>query len=81
MKKIKFLSLFLSMIITLSVFNIPEVSAASNYNYAKLLQMSLYFYDANMCGGEVASKSAFSFLVIVSSATSYHVLPVSYSFI
>lgn len=60
MKKIKFLSLFLSMIITLSVFNIPEVSAASNFNYAKLLQMSLYFYDANMCGGEVASKSAFS---------------------
>lgn len=27
-----------------------EVSAADNDNYARLLQYSLYFYDANMCG-------------------------------
>lgn len=27
------------------------------YNYAKLLQYSLYFYDANMCGSEVGEKS------------------------
>ncbi|MDD5949192.1 MAG: glycoside hydrolase family 9 protein, partial [Lachnospiraceae bacterium] len=26
------------------------------YNYAKLLQESLYFYDANMCGDEVSEK-------------------------
>ena len=32
-------------------------SAAGSDNYAKLLQYSLYFYDANMCGN-VASKSA-----------------------
>lgn len=30
------------------------------YNYAKLLQYSLYLYDANMCGTDVASKSALS---------------------
>lgn len=29
-------------------------------NYAKLLQYSLYFFDANMCGGEVGETSAFS---------------------
>ncbi len=30
------------------------------YNYAKLLQESLYFYDANMCGPNVGETSAFS---------------------
>ena len=30
------------------------------FNYAKLLQESLYFYDANMCGGNVTKRSAFS---------------------
>ncbi len=29
-------------------------------NYAKLLQYSLYFYDANMCGDKVGETSAFS---------------------
>ena len=29
-------------------------------NYAKLLQYSLYFYDANMCGSDVGESSAFS---------------------
>ncbi|MDO4155440.1 MAG: glycoside hydrolase family 9 protein [Oscillospiraceae bacterium] len=29
-------------------------------NYAKLLQYSLYFYDANMCGSDVGETSAFS---------------------
>ncbi|MBQ8825400.1 MAG: glycoside hydrolase family 9 protein, partial [Ruminococcus sp.] len=29
-------------------------------NYAKLLQYSLYFYDANMCGNDVGESSAFS---------------------
>ena len=33
------------------LFNAKEtVKAADNDNYAKLLQYSLYFYDANMCG-------------------------------
>lgn len=31
-------------------------AAAANDDYAKLLQYSLYFYDANMCGSEVNSK-------------------------
>lgn len=30
------------------------------YNYAKLLQYSLYFYDANMCGSGVSSNSRLS---------------------
>lgn len=30
--------------------------AADNDNYAKLLQYSLYFYDANMCGTQVSEK-------------------------
>jgi len=34
-----------------------NASAASNDNYAKLLQYSLYFYDANMCGSSVNSDS------------------------
>ncbi len=34
-----------------------EVEAAVPYNYAKLLQESLYFYDANMCGGDVSTAS------------------------
>ena len=57
---------FISFILTLAIIltclntNVPKVSAASKYNYAKLLQESLYFYDANMCGGDVSSKSAFS---------------------
>lgn len=34
--------------------------SAANDDYAKLLQYSLYFYDANMCGDEVGSKSAVS---------------------
>ena len=35
-------------------------SAESSDNYAKLLQYSMYFYDANMCGSKVDSSSAFS---------------------
>lgn len=37
----------------------PSLKAnAANDDYARLLQYSLYFYDANMCGDEVGSKSA-----------------------
>jgi hypothetical protein len=61
MKK-RFLCFILTLAIILTCLNtsFPKVSAASKYNYAKLLQESLYFYDANMCGGDVSSKSAFS---------------------
>ncbi|MBR6792110.1 MAG: glycoside hydrolase family 9 protein, partial [Ruminococcus sp.] len=35
-----------------------NASAATSDNYARLLQYSLYFYDANMCGTDVNSKCA-----------------------
>ncbi|MCR5148730.1 MAG: glycoside hydrolase family 9 protein [Eubacterium sp.] len=34
-------------------YNYSDIS----YNYAKLLQYSLYFYDANMCGANVSGRS------------------------
>lgn len=34
-----------------------ELVEQANYNYAKLLQYSLYLYDANMCGNDVSSSS------------------------
>ncbi|MGN0152009.1 MAG: glycoside hydrolase family 9 protein, partial [Wujia sp.] len=37
-------------------YNYPDI----DYNYARLLQYSLYFYDANMCGSEVGEKSLLS---------------------
>ena len=37
-----------------------EAAEVGEYNYAKLLQESLYFYDANMCGSDVGERSAFS---------------------
>lgn len=37
----------------LTDYNYPDI----DYNYAKLLQYSLYFYDANMCGSDVGEKS------------------------
>ena len=40
---------------------VPSMTAsAANDNYAKLLQYSLYFYDANMCGSDVGETSALS---------------------
>ena len=42
----------------LSSLTYLPVHAADTDNYAKLLQYSMYFYDANMCGDEVASESA-----------------------
>ena len=40
-----------------AVFGGNTVKAADTDNYAKLLQASLFFYDANMCGKNVESKS------------------------
>ncbi len=39
---------------------IGEIDTSIEYNFAKLLQYSLYFYDANMCGDEVEDKSLYS---------------------
>lgn len=45
----------------LTSFTVMNVSAAStDYNYAKLLQYSQYFYDANMCGTEVSEKNQYT---------------------
>ncbi|MBQ8435169.1 MAG: glycoside hydrolase, partial [Oscillospiraceae bacterium] len=60
-KKIK--AAIMSAIISTTAALIPfsgiseNVLAADNDNYAKLLQHSLYFYDANMCGNEVGTAS------------------------
>ncbi|MBD5158913.1 MAG: DUF5620 domain-containing protein [Ruminococcus sp.] len=35
-------------------------ASAADSNYAKLLQYSMYFYDANMCGKQVGETSAMS---------------------
>ncbi len=46
-----------------SAFVIPQTAVASapdDDNYAKLLQYSMYLYDGNMCGNDVAEKSGFS---------------------
>ncbi len=37
---------------------VPLTAAAASDNYAKLLQYSLYFYDANMCGTQVSETTA-----------------------
>lgn len=46
--------------ITTSVAPALTANAADTDNYAKLLQYSLYFYDANMCGNDVGTKSGMS---------------------
>jgi hypothetical protein len=37
-----------------------DIATDIDYNYAKLLQESLYFYDANMCGDDVDENSEYS---------------------
>ncbi len=39
---------------------VEDVNGEVELNYAKLLQESLYFYDANMCGSDVDENSLFS---------------------
>ena len=49
----------LAMLVT--SFTVMNVSAAeTDYNYAKLLQYSQYFYDANMCGTEVGENNQYT---------------------
>jgi hypothetical protein len=43
-----------------AVFGGNTVKAAGSDNYAKLLQESLFFYDTNMCGKQVESRSLIS---------------------
>ena len=56
----KITATFIAAVMVIAGVNIPAGQAkASNVscNYAKLLQYSLYFYDANMCGDEVGETS------------------------
>ena len=39
--------------------NIGTIDTSLDYNFAKLLQYSLYFYDANMCGDKVSETSLY----------------------
>jgi len=39
---------------------VTDLNLDIEYNYAKLLQESLYFYDGNMCGPDVGEKTGFS---------------------
>ena len=57
----------ITVIIAIAVFctevlfiKVDVKASTVDYNYAKLLQYSLYFYDANMCGGDVTGKSLLS---------------------
>ena len=44
--------------VTIPAGNVTDYNYSDiDYNYAKLLQYSLYFYDANMCGDEAGTKS------------------------
>lgn len=38
----------------------PSTGEAVYYDYSRLLQYSLYFYDANMCGDDTANNSAYT---------------------
>jgi len=64
----KMKSLLAGALVALASISVPLSSAVSNNtifrasaandNYAKLLQYSLYFYDANMCGSDTGEKCA-----------------------
>lgn len=61
MKRAK--AVLLSTAVLTGALSIPSAtsmsaSAADTDNYAKLLQYTLYFYDANMCGSQVSETTA-----------------------
>jgi hypothetical protein len=56
----KFISLVLVIAMIISTLTPATTSTADSVNYARLLQHLLYFYDANMCGGDVSTESAIS---------------------
>lgn len=59
MKRI--LALCLTVVMAVTSFTVYDAKAANvEYNYAKLLQYALYFYDANMCGSGVDENSLLS---------------------
>ena len=53
-------AVLVTLVMIMSCVTVPGIvskAADNEYNYAKLLQYSLYFYDANMCGGDVTGTS------------------------
>ena len=61
LKKMISILLAAALVVSSIGFTSDEVEAASiEVNYGKLLQESLYFFDANMCGQKVSERSAFS---------------------
>ena len=68
MKKVKRLKALLlsacmtaaAMTSSLASFSAVSADESSEYNLAKLLQYSSYFYDANMCGCGVSDNSQFT---------------------
>ena len=62
-KRYKKFNRYVSFIMTFAMFalslgmNMQDTKAAGTDDYAKLPQYSLYFYDANMCGGDVSGSS------------------------
>lgn len=59
----RFLAICMTAVMLLSsvtMYSYDSKAASVEYNYAKLLQYSLYFYDANMCGSGVSEKSLLS---------------------
>ena len=64
MKYKRFAACFLSAAMVLSALPVSAATTPNKAdyeepekNFAKLLQYSLYFYDANMCGTDVTGKS------------------------
>ncbi|MCL1832107.1 MAG: glycoside hydrolase family 9 protein [Oscillospiraceae bacterium] len=57
MKK-RILSVFIALTMAVTVMPIHDSNASlTGVNYARLLQYLLYFYDANMCGGDAGEAS------------------------
>jgi endoglucanase len=57
--KVTIVSIFILTVIGLSFCSFGLKAAGVEFNYAKALQYSMYFYDANMCGGGVSENNRY----------------------
>ena len=58
-KRLSALAVCTTMLSSLSAVVPAPVSADADVNFAKALQYSIYFYDANMCGTDVSENNAY----------------------